>query len=212
MLRHDTRRNRKTSLPFARLLERGKLPWGWLLTARLFAGLVASLAHPGGNVTGFSNVASDIIRKRLELLNEAVPKLSRVTVFVVEVQQRNPVLMKEIQGIAQALGLQLQILTLREAKDIERAFQSASKNGAGGIIAEANPVLLSHRTMVSDFAVKRRIPVIYNREEYIGAGGLTVYAASIEDLSRRAAKYVDKILKGANPPIFRSSNQGSSSW
>ena len=162
-------------------------------------GLVASLAHPGGNVTGFSNVATDIIGKRLELLNEAVPKLSRVTVFVVEVQQRNPALMKEIEGIAQAVGLRIQILTLREAKDIEHAFQSSSKNNADGIVAEANPVLLSQRTMVADFAVKRRIPVIYNREEYIEAGGLMVYAASITDLSRRAAKYVDKILKGARP-------------
>jgi putative ABC transport system substrate-binding protein len=162
-------------------------------------GLIASLAHPGGNVTGLSNVASDIIGKRLELLNEAVPKLSRVTAFVVEVQQKNMALVRQLEETAQGLGLRLQILTLRDSKDIEYAFQTARKNGTGAIAAEANPVLLSRRKMVADLAVNYRLPVIYNREEYIGVGGLMVYAASITDLSRRAAKFVDRILKGTNP-------------
>lgn len=162
-------------------------------------GLVASVARPGGNVTGLSNVASDIIGKRLELLNEAVPKLARVIAFVVEVQEKNATIMKQIDATARALGLQLQILTLRDGKDVEHAFQTVSKNGVGGIVAEANPILLSRRALAANLASKYRLPVIYNREEYIGAGGLMVYAASITDLSRRAAKFVDRILKGTEP-------------
>jgi putative ABC transport system substrate-binding protein len=162
-------------------------------------GFVASLARPSGNITGLSNVGTDLVGKRLELLKEIVPKLSRVAVFVVQAQQRNAALMNEIEATAQALGLRLQILTLREAKDIEPAFQSTSKGRAGAILAEANPVLLTQRSKVADFAVRSRFPVIYNREEYLEAGGLMIYAASITDLSRRAATYVDKILKGAKP-------------
>jgi putative ABC transport system substrate-binding protein len=162
-------------------------------------GLVASLARPGGNITGLSNVGADLVGKRLELLKEIVPKVSRIAVFVAQAHQRNATLMKEIEATAQALGLRLQILTLREAKDIEPAFQSTSKGRAGAILVEANPVLLSQRSKVTDFAVRSRLPVIYNREEYLEAGGLMIYAASITDLYRRAATYVDKILKGAKP-------------
>ena len=107
--------------------------------------------------------------------------------------------MKAIEISAQALGLRLQILALREAKDIEPAFQTAGKTRTGAVLAEAPAVLLSHRTKVTDLAVKSRLPVIYDREEYVEAGGLMVYAASTTDLSRRAAVYVDKILKGAKP-------------
>jgi putative ABC transport system substrate-binding protein len=161
-------------------------------------GLVASLAHPGGNVTGLSNIGADVVGKRLELLKDIVPKLSRVTLLVAQAQQSST-LMKEAEVAGQVLGLRLQTLILRDAKDIESSFETATKHRAGAILAEANPVLLSQRSLVADLAVKSRLPVIYNRDEYLGAGGLMVYAASITDLSRRAAMFVDKILKGAKP-------------
>ena len=162
-------------------------------------GFVASLARPGGNITGLSRLGPELSGKRLELLKEVVPKLSRVAVLVGQAQQRNAALMKEIEISAQALGLQLQILGLREAKDIEPAFQTASKTRAGAVLAEAPGVMLSHGTKVAELAVKSRLPVIYDREEYVEAGGLIVYSASTKDLSRRAAVYVDKILKGTKP-------------
>jgi putative ABC transport system substrate-binding protein len=170
-------------------------------------GLVASLAHPGGNVTGLSNIGADIVGKRLELLKNIVPKLSRVALFVTQAQQSST-LMKEADVAGQELGFRLQTLILRDARDIESSFETAIKNRAGAILAEANPVLLSQRNLVADLAVKSRLPIIYNRDEYLEAGGLMVYASSITDLSRRAATFVDKILKGAKPadlPIEQAS-------
>jgi putative ABC transport system substrate-binding protein len=165
------------------------------------AGFAASLSHPGGNITGLSSVSTDLMGKGLELLKEIVPKLSRVAVLLSQDQSllRRAASMKEIEESAKALGLRLQILTLKDAKDIEPAFQAASKGRAGAILERATSITLSHRTKVADLAVKSRLPVIYGREEYVEAGGLMVYAASINDLSRRAAMYVDKILKGAKP-------------
>ena len=163
------------------------------------SGFVASLARPGGNVTGLSAMSTDLSSKRMELLKEIVPKLSRVAVLVGEVQQTNTAQMKEIEVSAQALGLRLQILALRGPKDIEAAFQTARNGRAGAVLAETAATLLSQRTQVADLAVKTRLPVIYTREEFVETGGLMVYAPNLTDLSRRAATYVDKILKGAKP-------------
>jgi putative tryptophan/tyrosine transport system substrate-binding protein len=163
------------------------------------SGFVASLARPGGNVTGLSAMSTDLSGKRLELLKEIVPKLSRVAVLVGEVQQTNTAQMKEIEVSAQALGLRLQILALRGPTDIEAAFQTARNGRAGAVLAETAATLLSQRTQVADLAVKTRLPVIYTREEFVETGGLMVYAPNLTDLSRRAATYVDKILKGAKP-------------
>jgi putative tryptophan/tyrosine transport system substrate-binding protein len=163
------------------------------------SGFVASLARPGGNVTGLSAMSTDLSSKRLELLKEIVPKLSRVAVLVGEVQQTNTAQMKEIEVSAQALGLRLQILALRGPKDIEAAFQTARNGRAGAVLAETAATLLSQRTQVADLAVKTRLPVIYTREEFVETGGLMVYAPNLTDLSRRAATYVDKILKGTKP-------------
>lgn len=162
-------------------------------------GFVASLPRPGGNITGLSNVSADLVGKRLELLKEIVPKLSRVAVLVGEAQQENAALKKEMEASAQALALRLQILALKEAKDIGAAFQAANNGRAGAVLAQATAILLSQRIQVTDLAAKSRLPAIYDREEYMEVGGLMVYAANISDLSRRAAKYVDKILKGAKP-------------
>jgi putative ABC transport system substrate-binding protein len=161
-------------------------------------GLVASLARPGGNITGLSTLAPELSGKRLEILKEIVPKLSRVAVFY-SIDSRNDLRSKEIEVAAQALKLRLQSLELLAPKDIEPAFEAATKGRAGAVLAQAAAVLLSHRARVAKLAVKHRLPAMYGREEFIEAGGLVVYAASTADLSRRAATYVDKILKGAKP-------------
>jgi len=163
------------------------------------SGVVASLARPGGNITGLSNMSVDLDGKRLGILKEIVPKLSRVAVLASRDQKSNVALLKEMDVAAQALGLRLQILELQGPKDIEAAFRAASKERAEAILAGAPAVLLTQRTQVAELAVKNRLPVMYPREEFVEAGGLMLYAPSISDLSRRAAVYVDKILKGAKP-------------
>jgi putative ABC transport system substrate-binding protein len=163
------------------------------------SGFVASLAHPGGNITGLSNSSGDLGGKRLELLKESIPRLNRVAVLASEVRKQNVAQMKDMETSAEALRLRLQILELRTSKDIEPAFQSASKERAGAVLAGAGAILLTHRKQGAELAVKRRLPVMYGRQEFVEAGGLLVYAASVADLSRRAAIYVDKILKGAKP-------------
>jgi putative ABC transport system substrate-binding protein len=161
-------------------------------------GLVASLARPGGNITGLSTLGPELSGKRLEILREIVPKLSRVAVFH-SIDSRNASLSNEMEMAAQALRIKLQSLELKAPKDIEPAFEGAKKGRAGAVLAQSVAVLLSHRAWVAELAVKNRLPVMYSREEFIEAGGLVVYAASTADLSRRAATFVDKILKGAKP-------------
>jgi putative ABC transport system substrate-binding protein len=161
-------------------------------------GLVASLARTGGNITGLSTLGPELSGKRLELLKEIIPKLSRVAVFHAHAS-RNLSLSSEVDVAASALGIRLQKLQLQGPQDIESAFQAARKNLAGAILAQATAVLLSQRKHVADLTIKNRLPAIFPREEFVEAGGLAVYAASTADLSRRAATYVDKILKGAKP-------------
>jgi len=162
-------------------------------------GLVASLARPGGNITGLSTLAPELSGKRLELLREMVPKLSRVAVLASRDLPNYSLQKEEIEAAAKALRLQLQILELKDPKDLEAVFQAATKGRAGAILAQGAARLLSQRTRVAELAVKHRLPAIYPREEFVEAGGLVVYAPSTSDLSRRAATYVVKILKGAKP-------------
>lgn len=161
-------------------------------------GLVANLARPGGNITGLSTLGPELSGKRLELLKEIIPKLSRVAVFY-STDSRNAPQGNEIEVAAQALRLQLQKFELQGPKDIEPAFQAATKGRAGAVLAQAPATLLSQRARIAELAVKNRLPAMYSREEFVEAGGLVVYAASTADLSRRAATFVDKILKGAKP-------------
>jgi putative ABC transport system substrate-binding protein len=161
-------------------------------------GLVASLARPGGNITGLSTLGPELSGKRLELLKEIIPKLSRVTVFHADASRKLS-LSSDVDVAARALGIRLQKLELRGPQDVEPAFQAATKERAGAILAQVTAVLLSQRRQVAELAVKNRLPAIFPREEFVEAGGLAVYAASTTDLSRRAATYVDKILKGAKP-------------
>jgi putative ABC transport system substrate-binding protein len=163
------------------------------------SGFVASLARPGGNITGLATLAPEISGKQLELLKEIVPKLSRVAVLGTStspgtVQQR-----REIELAAQAFKVQLQYLDVLSPKDIETAFRAADKGRADAVLILGSPVLASQRTQFADLAAKSRLPAIYSRSEFVEDGGLMSYAVSFTDLDRRAATYVDKILKGRKP-------------
>jgi putative ABC transport system substrate-binding protein len=160
-------------------------------------GFVASLAQPGGNITGLSTFAPEISGKRLELLKEIVPKLSSVAVLGISTNPGNAQALKETELAARAFGVKLQYLDVLSPKDIETAFQAASKGRADAILVLSGPVLNSHRTQVVDLVVKNRLPAIYAAAEWVEDGGLMTYGVSITDLYRRAAVYVNKILKGA---------------
>jgi len=162
-------------------------------------GFVASLARPGGNITGLSTHYPEIAGKQLELLKETVPKLSRVAVLGTSTRPGNAQALRETELAAGALGVKLQYLDILAPKDIETAFRAASKGRADGVLALGGPVLASQRTQIADLAVKNRVPAVYGQQEYVEAGGLMTYGVSLTDLFRRAATYVDKILKGAKP-------------
>ncbi len=162
-------------------------------------GFVASLARPGGNITGLSTLAPEISGKQLELLKEIVPKLSHVAVLGDSTTAGTAQSLKEVELAARALKVKLQYLDVLDPKDIETVFRAASKGRADAVLVLANPVTTSHRTQVTETAVKSRLPAIYDRPEFVEDGGLMTYSVSGTDLFRRAATYVDKILKGAKP-------------
>jgi putative ABC transport system substrate-binding protein len=160
-------------------------------------GTVASLARPGGNVTGLAGIHSDLMGKRLELLREAVHKLSRVAVLSHATNPGNAEYIRQAERAARALGVQLQILAVRDAGDFERAFSEA--RGASAIIQLDDVIFTSHRKRVVELAVRHQLAAMYGFKEFVDAGGLMAYGPDYPDLYRRAATYVDKILKGANP-------------
>ena len=162
-------------------------------------GFVTSLAHPGGNITGLSTLAPEISGKQLELLKEIVPKLSRVAVLGSSTTPGNAQARREIELAAGALKVQLQYLDVLATKDIETAFRAASNGRADAVLVLQSFVVLPQRKQIADLAVKNRLPAIYYSIEYVEDGGLMTYSVSVTDLSRRAATYVDKILKGAKP-------------
>jgi putative ABC transport system substrate-binding protein len=163
------------------------------------SGFAASLARPGGNITGLSTLSPELSGKRLELLKEIVPRLSRVAVIGNLISPGSPQGLKEIELGAGALGVKLQHLDVQNPNDIETAFRAAAKGRADAVIDLSGAVLISQRTRVAELAAKSRLPAIYHRREFVEAGGLMSYATNIIDLERRAAIYVDKILKGAKP-------------
>jgi len=162
-------------------------------------GFVASLARPGGNITGLATLYPEISGKRLELLKEIIPKLSRVAVFGTSTQPGNAQLLREVELAAGAFKVKLQYLDVLDPKNIETTFRAASKGRAQAILVLTSPALFSQRTQIAELAVKSRLPAIYANIEYVDAGGLMSYGTSITDLYRRAATYVDKILKGRTP-------------
>ena len=164
------------------------------------SGLVASLARPGANITGLSNLAPEISGKQLELLKEIIPKLSRVALF--ETSSTNPAnaqQLREIERAAGAFKVQLQHLAVLSPKDIETAFRGATKGQADAVLVQQGSIFNSHRTQIVKLAVKSRLPAIYSHSQYVIDGGLMTYGPSLSDLDRRAATYVDKILKGRKP-------------
>jgi len=162
------------------------------------SGFVASLARPGGNITGLSTLSPEISGKQLEILKEIVPKLSRVGVLGDVTRPGIPQELREINVAADAFRVQVQYLEVRGSKDIEIAFRAAIKERVDAVLV-LGPVLTSERKQVVELAVKSRLPAIYAREEPVEDGGLMSYGVSIADLSRRTATYVDEILKGAKP-------------
>jgi ABC-type uncharacterized transport system substrate-binding protein len=162
-------------------------------------GFVASLARPGGNITGLSTLAPEISGKQLELLKEIVPRLSRVAVLGISTNPGNAQASRETELAAAAFGVKLQYLDVLGPNDIETAFQEARRGHAGAVLVLTSPVFILHRTQLAEIAVKNRLPAIYNAHEWVEAGGLMSYGASFPDLFRRAATYVDRILKGAKP-------------
>ena len=163
------------------------------------SGFVASLDRPGGNITGLSTQSPEISGKQLEFLREIVPKLSRVGVLGDVTRPGVPQALREINVVADAFRVQVQYLEVRGPKDIETAFRAASKERCDALIVLGSAVLRSQQKQVVDLAVKSRLPATYSRPEFVEDGGLMTYGGNINDLYRRAATYVDKILKGAKP-------------
>jgi putative ABC transport system substrate-binding protein len=163
------------------------------------SGFAVSLARPGGNITGLSSQAPEISGKQLELLKEILPKFSRVAVLGSSTRAGTAQSIKETELAAGAFGLKLQYLDVLSPKDIETAFREARKGLAEAVIVLQSAVVNAHRKQIADLAITNRLPAIYNVPEFVDAGGLMTYGVSMTDLHRRAATYVDKILKGRKP-------------
>jgi putative ABC transport system substrate-binding protein len=163
------------------------------------SGFVASLARPGGNITGLSSFSPELSGKRLELLKEIVPKLSRIAVFGTSTSPGNAQALKDIEVAAEALGVKLQYIDVLSPMDIESAFRAANKGQADAVLMNVSGSLTIQQKELAALAVKSRLPVIYEHKQYLEAGGLMSYGPDIPHLYRRAAIYVDKILKGAYP-------------
>ena len=162
-------------------------------------GLVASLPHPGGNVTGLSNLYQDLGGKQLELLKEAFPKISRVAILWDPANAGHVRWLGELKIVAGALRVTLQPIGVHSPDDLEPAFAAIKTESANSLIVLANPLTSNYRTRIVDFAIKSRLPAMYPISSFTEAGGLMSYGENPPDSRRRAAVYVDKILKGANP-------------
>ena len=175
------------------------------------AGLVDSLARPGGNITGFTNIAAVLSGKRLELLKETIPKLSRVAVLWNPQDPGSTQQWKESQLPARELGLQLHSMEVSSADKYEGAFKEATKARSAALAVMQSPLSTTNQKRIVDLAEKYRLPAIYPRRDFVENGGLMSYGADQAEPFRRAASFVDKILKGAKPADFRWSSRRSSS-
>ena len=162
-------------------------------------GLVASLARPGGNVTGISNLSRELTGKRLELLKETFPKASVVAVLTRGVNPVTTELLKDMEVAAKSLRLQLQILEVRGPNDFDKAFSAINKERPGALIELPSPLFHGNRKRIVEFAAKSRLPSIFHSRDFVDAGGLMCYGENNADLLRRVAYYVDRILKGTKP-------------
>src|SRR3954453_2415292 len=166
------------------------------------SGLVTSLARPGGNVTGLSNIGPELVGKCLELLKQAVPGVDRVAVLWVPGalgERTDKDMLKEAEGAGRAVGVQLQFVDARGLENFERAFSDMTSARAGGLTVLPSARLLREHRRLVDMAAKNRLPAVYTSREFVDAGGLMAYGANLADLYRRAATYVDKILRGGKP-------------
>jgi putative ABC transport system substrate-binding protein len=163
------------------------------------SGFVASLARPGGNITGLAALAPEMSGKQLELLKEIVPKLSRVAIIGNSTNPGDAQALRETVLTAGSFEIYLRYLDVQDPKDIESVFRAAAKGRADALLLLGNPILNLHRQQIVDLAAKHRLPATYARPEYVEAGGLMYYGTNYPELFRRAATYVDKILKGAKP-------------
>ena len=163
------------------------------------AGLVESLARPGGNVTGITNLETDLGGKRLELLKEAVPKVARVAVLYDPAVPAARQVKDDLPVAARAVGLTIQPWEIRVAEDFERVIAALNKERPDGLYASSSLVITANGKRIADFALKNRLPSVYASKEAVDAGGLIYYGADLADSYRRVAYYVDRILKGAKP-------------
>jgi putative ABC transport system substrate-binding protein len=163
------------------------------------SGFVASLARPGGNVTGLSSLTPEISGKHLELLTQLVPGLSRVAFLGNATEPGNAQTLSATEAAARALGVEVQYFDVRMPNDIAPAFRAASQGGAQAVLVLTSPVVTAQLTQIVDLARQHHLPAIYHRGQYVEAGGLLSYGVSQRDLDRRAATYVHMILQGAKP-------------
>ena len=163
------------------------------------SGLVPNLARPGGNVTGLSLMVPDLGGKRLELLKELLPRMSRVAVLWNAANPYPALVFKETERAAQTLGIEVQSLEVREPNDFGNAFEAAERHQPDALIMVEDPLTIDFRKQIADFALTHRLPAMNGFRQFVDAGGLMAYGASLSDLLRRAAGYVDKILRGAKP-------------
>ena len=163
------------------------------------SGVVANLARPGGNVTGLSLMHPELSRKRLELLKELIPKVSRVAVLSNPANPISPPLLRETEAAARSLGVQLQVVAVRDSAGLDSAFSAMTRGRAGALVVIPDFVFMDQRVRIVSLAAESRLPAMYPWREPVDAGGLMSYGPSVSDMFRRAATYVDKILKGAKP-------------
>ena len=163
------------------------------------SGLVANLAKPGKNVTGLSTLGPELVGKRLQLLKEVVPGISRVAVLSNPTDITQALLLREAQVAARSLKVHVQVLEARAPSDFTGAFSAMTKERAGGVIILSSSMFYDQRTRIAELAARSRLPVIYSVKEYVEAGGLMAYGVNLGESFRRAATYVDKILKGVKP-------------
>jgi putative ABC transport system substrate-binding protein len=162
-------------------------------------GLVDTLARPGGNVTGFSYLGTELIGKQMELLKEAVPNLSRIGILSNPANPTHPPRLREADATAKALAVRTERIVARTPTELDRAFTDMTRTRVGGVLVVSDPMFSDERVRVAQLASKSGIPAMYAFRAHVAAGGLMSYGPDLVDLHRRAAGYVDKILKGANP-------------
>jgi len=163
------------------------------------AGLIASLASPGGNITGLTFIGTDVVGKLVELLKEISPKISRLAYLAHPEMAPEAISFKAMQSVARELGMTLKLAEARNQTEIERAFSETKQARVDGLVVSPNVVFVQNRKLIVDLAAQQRLPAIYGRSDFVDAGGLASYGTSFPDLYRRATAYVDKILKGAKP-------------